>query len=183
LTHPTHWQVELAEILARPPRLICEIIAGKRAITPETAKGLEAALSSSAETWMNLETAYQLSKARIETVKVSRRAKLYDRFPVKEVVRRGWVSATTDPARLETQFCEFFEVSSLDEEPSFPHAAKKTSYDSTPMKLQLAWLCGRGRLPTKLGLRHSVPARLRKHLTDSKAALRTGRMSRKLVSC
>ena len=58
-------QIELAEILARPPRLVNEIIAGKRAITPETAKGLSAAFGHSAQYWMNLETSYQLSKAQM----------------------------------------------------------------------------------------------------------------------
>ena len=33
-------QADLAEILGRPPRLVSEIIGGKRAISPETAKGL-----------------------------------------------------------------------------------------------------------------------------------------------
>ena len=33
-------QIELAEVLGRPGRLISELIAGKRAITPETAKAL-----------------------------------------------------------------------------------------------------------------------------------------------
>src|SRR5258706_4997003 len=68
-------QTELAEILGRPPRLINEIIASKRAITPETAKGLAAAFGTSAQLWMNLETSYQLSKAQIAEKEVSRRAK------------------------------------------------------------------------------------------------------------
>lgn len=58
-------QIELAEILGRPPRLISELIAGKRAISPETAMGLSAAFGHTPQFWMNLETAYQLSKARI----------------------------------------------------------------------------------------------------------------------
>ena len=47
-------QQELAEILDRPPRLVSEIISAKRAITPETAKGLGEAFGTSAEYWMNL---------------------------------------------------------------------------------------------------------------------------------
>ncbi len=39
-------QVELAEILGRPPRLVSELIAGKRAITPETAKALGEAFNT-----------------------------------------------------------------------------------------------------------------------------------------
>lgn len=133
-------QVELAEILARPPRLISEIVAGKRAITPETAKGLEAALGTSAELWMNLEAGYQLSKTRVETSIVSRRAKLYAKFPVKEILRRGWVRNAGDLGVLEANFCQFFGIASVDANPTFGHAAKKTRYDSGPIALQVAWL-------------------------------------------
>ena len=133
-------QVELAEILARPPRLISEIVLGKRAITPETAKGLEAALGTSAELWMNLEAGYQLSRARVETSSVSRRAKLYAKFPVKELLRRGWVRHAGDLETLENNFCRFFEIKSMDESPAFGHAAKKHHYDTGPLVLQLAWL-------------------------------------------
>lgn len=133
-------QVELAEILARPPRLISEIISGKRAITPETAKGLEAALGTSAEFWMKLEAAYQLSKTRIEDSVVSRRAKLYGKFPVKELTRRAWVKPAKELGTLEANFCRFFNIDSIDESPTFQHAAKKSSYDDSAKMLQLAWL-------------------------------------------
>jgi HTH-type transcriptional regulator/antitoxin HigA len=133
-------QVVLAEILARPPRLISEIVSGKRAITPETAKGLAAALGSSAELWMNLESAYQLSRTRIETSVVARRAKLYGKFPVKELIRRGWVPRANDFQSLEKNVCKFFGVQSPDESPAFRHAAKKRQYNDVPQTLQLAWL-------------------------------------------
>src|SRR5262245_28749675 len=50
-------QADLAEILGRPPRLVSEIINGKRAISPETAKGLGEAFGTGAQFWMNLEGA------------------------------------------------------------------------------------------------------------------------------
>ena len=53
-------QTELAEIMGRPVRLINEIIAGKRAITPETAVQLGDSLGTGAEVWLNLESQYQL---------------------------------------------------------------------------------------------------------------------------
>jgi HTH-type transcriptional regulator/antitoxin HigA len=133
-------QVELAEILARPPRLISEIVAGKRAITPETAKGLEAAFGTSAEMWMKLEAGYQLSKTRIEPSLVSRRARLYGKFPVKELIRRGWVVQPSDLQTLETHVCQFFGIQSPEQSPTFRHAAKKRHYDDVPQTLQLAWL-------------------------------------------
>jgi len=133
-------QQELADILDRPPRLINEIIAGKRAITPETARGLSEAFGTSAEYWMNLESQYQLSKVRPVNDHVARKANLYSKFPVREMLRRGWVSASENIEVMEQRFCEFFGIANLTSTPSLSHAAKKTdaTHDATP--LQLAWL-------------------------------------------
>jgi HTH-type transcriptional regulator / antitoxin HigA len=57
-------QGALARMMGRPVQVINEIINGRKAITARTARELEAALGSSAELWMNLETSYQLYKDR-----------------------------------------------------------------------------------------------------------------------
>ena len=49
-------QTDFAEIIGKRPGVVNEIIAGKRAVTPETAKLLAAALGTSAQFWINLET-------------------------------------------------------------------------------------------------------------------------------
>src|SRR5436853_3101586 len=85
-------QTDLAAILDRPPRLVNEIIAGKRAITPETARGLAAAFGSSPEYWMNLESSYQLWRAGDDQGDaVARRARLYELAPIGDLERRGWI--------------------------------------------------------------------------------------------
>jgi HTH-type transcriptional regulator/antitoxin HigA len=127
-------QIELSEVLGRPPRLISEIVSAKRAITPETAKGFAAAFGTSAQLWMNLETAYQLSKAKIEESEVSRRAALYGKYPVKEMIKRGWVMASTSVEVLEQRFEEFFAVPAA-------HVAKKQKYDDPASVVQRAWVC------------------------------------------
>ena len=53
-------QTEFAEIIGRPTRLVNEIIAGKRGVTPETAQEFAAAFGTGAQFWLNLETSYQL---------------------------------------------------------------------------------------------------------------------------
>ena len=55
-------QVEFSEIISRPVRLVNEIVNGKRGITPETAREFSAALGTSPEFWINLDTAYHLWK-------------------------------------------------------------------------------------------------------------------------
>lgn len=133
-------QQELADILDRPPRLISELIAGKRAITPETAKGLAEAFGTSPDYWMNLESQYQLSKVTVPNDNVARKARLYTQFPVREMVRRGWVRASESVEVLEQRFCEFFSIPSVDVAPQLCHNAKKTHANAHASPLQLAWL-------------------------------------------
>lgn len=133
-------QQELADILGRPPRLVSELISGKRAITPETARGLAEAFGTSAEYWMNLESQYQLSKVKVGDSQVARKARLYSKFPVREMLRRGWVRTSENIEVLEQRFCEFFHIPDMEAQPTLTHYAKKTemTVDATP--LQLAWL-------------------------------------------
>lgn len=133
-------QQELSDILDRPARLISEVIAGKRAITPETAKGLADAFGTSADYWMNLESQYQLSKVKVPDNAVARKARLYSKFPVREMLRRGWVRASENIDVLEQRFCEFFSLSSMDEQPRLCYNAKKTHVLEETTPLQLSWL-------------------------------------------
>jgi HTH-type transcriptional regulator/antitoxin HigA len=133
-------QTDLAEILGRPQRLVSEIINGKRAISPETAKGLGEAFGTGAQFWMNLESAYQLARVKDQDDVVARRANLYSKVPVKEMLKRRWIEPSNSVDVLEKQIVDFFELTRLDDEIRFCAAARQsTSYkDVTPM--QCAWL-------------------------------------------
>lgn len=133
-------QVEFAEIIGKDTRLVYEVVNGKRAITPETAIVFGEALGTSPELWLNLESQYQLSKVRVKPSTVSQRAELHAKFPVREMVKRGWIEASKNVDVLEKQLFNFFGINSLNDTPSFQHAAKKKEYGDTSM-LQIAWLC------------------------------------------
>ena len=133
-------QQELSDIIGRPPRLVSEIISGKRSITPETAIGLGDAFGTGGEFWMNLESQFQLSRVKVDSDVVGRKANLYGLFPVREMIKRGWIQATSNIEVLEQQFMEFFEVRSISDEPNFCFAAKKTAVFDKATNLQLAWL-------------------------------------------
>jgi HTH-type transcriptional regulator/antitoxin HigA len=135
-------QTDLAEIIGKSARLVNEVIAGKRAITPDTARALADAFGTSAQFWMNLESAYQLSKLKTDASPVTRRARLYSLFPVKEMTRRGWVSASESLDVLEAQFCNFFGIDNLEKAPCFrSFAARRSVYTETEQSPTLtAWL-------------------------------------------
>ena len=57
-------QRRLAALIGRPVQAINEIVKGKKAITPQTALQLEAALGIEAVLWLGLETRYRLILAK-----------------------------------------------------------------------------------------------------------------------
>jgi len=59
-------QYRLAKDIHVPPRRINEIVLGKRAITADTALRLGRYFGISAQFWMNLQSGYDLTRARNE---------------------------------------------------------------------------------------------------------------------
>ena len=95
-------QRELAARLGRPAQTINEIIKAKKAITPDTALGLEAVLGIDAQYWMNLESDYRMTLARRrEQEMIQANVQWLDEYPVREMLKRGWIEAGRDrPSRL-----------------------------------------------------------------------------------
>ncbi len=58
-------QKELSHRMGRPVQTINAIVNAKKAITAETAWQLEGALGLSAQFWMNIQTRYDLTRARL----------------------------------------------------------------------------------------------------------------------
>ena len=141
-------QAVLAEVMGRPLQFVNELISGRKSVTAETAIGLGAAFGTSAELWLNLDSAYRLWLQREKNAKVGRRAedvvkrgRLYTLAPVKEMVKRRWIEAADSADALENRLNEFYGVKVLEEEFSLPMAAKKsTSYGVTTPE-QKAWVC------------------------------------------
>jgi HTH-type transcriptional regulator/antitoxin HigA len=133
-------QLDLAEILDRPPQAVNEIISGKRAITPDTANSLADAFGTSAQLWMNLESAFQLARSSSRDDSVSRKAKLYQFAPLKDMQKRGWIEQSSNITVLESQVRAFYGIEHLEEQPNFTHAARKSTDYGTVTPAQLAWL-------------------------------------------
>ncbi len=67
---------QLAKTLHVPPNRIYQILAGKRALTADTALRLSQWLGTSAEMWLNLQKLYELRKAEQEAGEEIRRTVL-----------------------------------------------------------------------------------------------------------
>ena len=133
-------QEDLAKIMGRPLQAVNEIVSGKKKITPDNALGLAKAFGDDdALYWMNLENVYRLSQAKPVDESVSRRAALYSRFPVRELIKRRWVEPSDNIDVVEHRVCRFYNIANINDNPQFAHAARAAQYDErTP--LQWAWL-------------------------------------------
>ena len=105
-------QSELARRMGRPTKTLNEIVNGKAAITPQTAIQLERVLGTSATFWLNAEAAYRHDLARFaETTALERRAPWFERFPVRDLIREGFIDRAPVARQIE-QLLQFFEVGS-----------------------------------------------------------------------
>lgn len=155
-------QAEFAEIIGRPVRTINEIIAGKRGISPQTAKAFAAAFGTSPQFWMNLDAAYQLHQEAPAPDRIARRAKVRDRFPVREMVKRGWVEPSENQDVLEARLCEFYGIRSIEDTLDLAFAAKRANPEESLSPLQRAWLFRVKQIATAMPLKvHYSPDHLR----------------------
>ena len=133
-------QDEFAAIIQRSPAVVNQIISGKRGISPETAQEIGAALGSSAMYWMNLDASYRLWRAGPAPARISEEARLRERFPVREMLKRRWLPGSENPEVLREQVLKFFGIAGLDDTPKLMHAAKKSGYPEDINGAQRAWL-------------------------------------------
>jgi HTH-type transcriptional regulator/antitoxin HigA len=138
-------QADLAQIMGRPLRLVNELIAGKKQITPDTARGLAMAFGDDDPLyWMNLDSAYRLAKSEPADESVSRRSKLYSKFPVRELMKRNWIEPSDNLEVVEHRVCRFYQIENIDGQPKFAHSAKATQDNASQYDdrndLQWAWL-------------------------------------------
>ena len=125
-------QMELAEIIGRQPSVVSDLILGKRSMSPELAKAFGRAFNTDAEYWMNLDTIYQLWRMQDSDDVISRRARLYQIAPIKEMTKRHWIEASENIDVLEKRVMEFFNINSLDEPIDLPCAARKKTDNILP---------------------------------------------------
>jgi len=107
-------QAEIAQRMGRPPQAINEIIAGRKAVTPDTALQLERALGVPAHIWTSLEARFQLIKARqLEMQQLREESPLLNEIPYKILCQMGFVKKTRNIVDKIRELHSFFGVSAL----------------------------------------------------------------------
>ena len=116
--------------MGRPVQAINQIVAGTKAITPQTARELQAVFpSTSAVEWLRLEAAFRLSinPGLAEVKLIERRMKLHDRAPVREMVQRKWICRTKDIDALEAEVVRFYGVKSVEKIEPLKYCARSNA--------------------------------------------------------
>jgi len=135
-------EAEFADILGRPAQAVSEILNGKKEITAETAVAIGAALGTSAELWLNLQSAHRLYVVRSHpgaATDVERRAALRGLVPVRELQNRGWLPDTKNLDVLEPAVCRLLGIATPADRPTFSAAARRTNLGTEFTPEQNAW--------------------------------------------
>jgi len=106
-------QKELAARLDMTQKHLSNIINGNAPITYDTALKLESVIGPSAQFWMNLETNYQLSKARLEEQeKLDLDLEILKEIPYNEMSKLEWVKVTRNRTEKVLNCRDFLGVPS-----------------------------------------------------------------------
>ena len=134
----------LGIVLGLADPVVAKMVNDKRAIDAETALKLSEVFKVAPEEFLYRQKDYELAVARFKVAADpgrATRATLFGDLPVADMIKRGWIDAAmTDPKGVETELMRFFGVSSVDEIPVLPHAARKTDVASPASPAQIAWL-------------------------------------------
>ena len=106
-------QADLARRTGLSTKHINQIIQGDASISPDTALALEHVVGIPARLWNAMEANFQAQRLRQRSRVVSDDdAAWLGRLPIKELIRRGVIEATTDLGSLRDQVLRFFGVAS-----------------------------------------------------------------------
>lgn len=133
-------QTDLTFVLGCNPKAVNQIINGKQGISPAMSKALGHALDLPPDHFINLQRAHDLAAAAEPETGIVARAAMLKTYPIREMVKRGWLRSAT-ATDLGEQLATFFGTPAPDDVPYLAHAARKTGYEERDIPpAQLAWL-------------------------------------------
>jgi HTH-type transcriptional regulator / antitoxin HigA len=184
-------QVDLAYILGMSPQQLNPLLNGKASITPNLAIQLGDAFDMPAEFFANLQKMHDLSRVRPVDPGIRTRSSWQSAFPVREMIKRGWIEET-EPGLLDVQMLRFFGKNRIEDIPFVgsgtiaAHAARKSNAYDSMTATQYVWLhrvmkiaaAADAPLYSERTLRDSLPI-IRAHLRDKDDLIRIPEILRK----
>lgn len=135
-------QTELSNRIGKSRKVINEIISGKAPIAPSTAILLERVLNVPAHVWNNLQRNFDLNIAYLsEQVKIKKESKLLSYFPIRQMIKFGWIPECMSNEEKVKNLLSFFCVSSLmNIENSLSVQFRRSIRDNISKEALYAWI-------------------------------------------
>ena len=135
---------DLAQVLDLNPKTVSELLNNKQRITIDTAKVLSQAFGQSPQYWLNLDNNYRLRlKESNDESEVEIKSKIYERMPVNDMIKKGWIKKYRNTNELKNIFMEFWQMNDLNidllDRLSIPHCRKSDAYENLSKYFILAW--------------------------------------------
>ena len=118
-------QADLAYVLGTTTAAVNQILNDKRAISHNMAKALAVALKIAPEELARLQAEWDVRRADEPAPSIATRARIFERYPLRDMAKRGWIDPDHPSKSIESQVCEFFGVQSLDDIPYLAHSARR----------------------------------------------------------
>jgi HTH-type transcriptional regulator / antitoxin HigA len=109
-------QDDLASITGMSAKHINKILQDQQSLTLDNARLFAEVFDTSIEYWVNLNTAYQLWLRQEKTkqeLEVDTKAMIYERMPVKDMIKKGWLKPVKETNELAMEVMTFFNLPSL----------------------------------------------------------------------
>jgi len=160
-------QDDLADILGVALKTVNQIISGAQGHTVQMAKKLSIAFGQSPDYWLSIYHNYLLRKEKvINESSIKEKAYIYQKMPVREMMKRGWVKKTKKEDKLLKEVIKFWNIRSLNLEFiksfSFPCFRKSESFKNFNHFNAAAWF----QRARNISKRISAPNFNKKKLTD-----------------
>lgn len=154
-------QEELAEVLGISPKHLSSILQDKQSLSIENAKKLSTAFNTSPQYWLNLDNDYRLwleQGQKEQTAVVEAKAIIYSRMPVRDMMKKGWISTTRNLKELIEEVKAYWEIPTLDfqflEESVLPLCKKSEAYNQFNASYAATWF----QMAKKCSAKYVVPA-------------------------
>lgn len=110
-------QEDLATVMGVTIKHVNRILKDKQPLTLEMARILGEVFNTSAQYWINLDTGYRLWLQQEKTLKEKEadiKAIIYERMPVNDMIKKGWLPDHTSVKELEKNVLDFWKWKKLD---------------------------------------------------------------------
>jgi HTH-type transcriptional regulator / antitoxin HigA len=153
-------QEELADILGISTKHLSSILQDKQALSIENAKKLSITFNTSPHYWLNLDNDYRLwlehEKEELIDI-VEAKAVIYSRMPVRDMMKKGWLTPTRDTKVLIQDVKDFWGITELDfqflEESVMPLCKKSEAFNQFNAAYAATWF----QMAKKVSIDYEVP--------------------------